>query len=188
MPRPIIISRWRTALLIGWLCGFSLLYTQAQTSTQEAKLPPTAAEPDTTDTDNNDGDDDDDWWNIFRTSDIEGEKSTRYSSPNTDGKKIGCICMDYNVQENAGRGACGGHGGVRFWLYKMPSDSIVQVPTDRHRAHPTSLSSQEISNLAANNEHKKQPAPRGLYLSEFYQLVALIVTAVLAALGIKKLR
>lgn len=162
-----------------WLYG---TYTTAQI--QEARLEPStdSTQADTTQNDS--------WWDqVFRTSDIEGEKSARYNSNSAaiKGKKIGCVCMDYDVQDNAGRGACGGHGGVRFWLYKTPNDSIAQQPTDRHKAHPKSLSEQEVQSLAVSNEKKHQhPAP-GLQVTYFYQLLSMIIAAILAALGIKKI-
>ena len=98
--------------------------------------------------------------NVWRSSDLEGEQAVlrqQRKAKRVDGsallpegsERVGCVCMDYFVQEHIGRGACGGHNGVRFWLYQLPSGDTVQIPTLRHEAHPDTLSDATLFQLAA---------------------------------------
>ena len=94
--------------------------------------------------------DSDDWEAVFRTSDWDAVV-TDYP----EGQRIGCICMDGSPQDDRGRGACGGRGGVRFWLYQQ-GDSIFMDPTMRHKSHPDPYTEEDKQNLAAYNEHSGQ--------------------------------
>lgn len=114
---------------------------------------------------------------VWRSSDFEGEVPTlrqQRKPKRIDGsavlpegsERVGCICMDYFVQEHIGRGACSGHNGVRFWLYLLPSGDTVQIPTLRHGAHPDTLSDIAILQLAAYKRFERQMAQRQL---DFYK-------------------
>ena len=90
----------------------------------------------------------DEWDQVFRTSDWEATVTDR-----PEGPRIGCICMDGTPQDDRGRGACGGRGGVRFWLHQQ-GDSIFMDPTIRHKAHPDPYTDEDKERLAAYNESK----------------------------------
>jgi hypothetical protein len=110
------------------------------------------------------------WDDIFKTSDLEEERGTRpgknFQYPNKANDlqapapkgaiRVGCICMDDIKEDRRGRGACSGHAGVRFWLYKMPDGEILRHPTARHHDHPTALVSEEKKNLDAHNPSPKK--------------------------------
>lgn len=115
--------------------------------------------------------------NVWRSSDLEGEQAVlrqQRKAKRVDGsallpegsERVGCICMDYFVQEHTGRGACGGHNGVRFWLYELPSGDTVQIPTLRHEAHPDTLSDVALFQLAAYKRFERQMTQRQL---DFYK-------------------
>lgn len=103
------------------------------------------------------------WDDIFRTSDMEKEKPTQASKrynpkrprdykpkPAPKGAhRVGCECMDEVRQEKTGRGACGGHGGVRYWIYQLEDESLMRHPTWRHEDHPSPLSEAELQQLDA---------------------------------------
>lgn len=94
------------------------------------------------------------WDTAYHTSDEEGEKSTQYhhrESPPDGAIRTGCECMDGEVLEQKGQGACSGHGGVRYWRYQLVDGDLYLMPTDRHRDHPEPLSKTEIQNLSAHN-------------------------------------
>lgn len=88
----------------------------------------------------------DEWEETFRTSEWDAVISDR-----PEGRRIGCICMDGTPQDEKGRGACAGYGGVRFWLYQN-GDSIIMDPTRRHYSHPAPFTDEEKERLAAYNE------------------------------------
>lgn len=88
----------------------------------------------------------DGWEDVFRTSEWETVMTDR-----PQGRRIGCICMDGSPQDEKGRGACGGRGGVRFWLHQQ-GDSIFMDPTLRHKAHPQPFTEEQKERLAAYNE------------------------------------
>jgi hypothetical protein len=99
---------------------------------------------------------------IFRTADLPGQtpvnrrdraEKKRVSAPK-DGIRVGCQCMDDTRQDAHSSGACSGHGGVRYWLYRAPSGDTVKVLTERHERHPHPLTEQERS------EMNPQKAPR----------------------------
>ncbi|MCF8245175.1 MAG: hypothetical protein K9J37_04995 [Saprospiraceae bacterium] len=102
-----------------------------------------------------------DWTAIWRSSDSLGGRSTQFGPNDWEvrpkGKRIGCICMDGLEDDSFGRGACAGHGGVRYWVYKTPDGKEMHHPTARHFRHPDPLSSDEKSGLAANNEAEDKP-------------------------------
>ena len=99
------------------------------------------------------------WEEFFRTSDLEGEDAVGYSSGllPPKGIRVGCICMDGTRKDDRGRGACGGFGGVRFWLYQINEDSVAMYPTSRHRIHPEPLSEMETNNLSSRNAFAAEP-------------------------------
>ncbi len=96
------------------------------------------------------------WDETYRTSTQTDTLHQLNSNPPSNGIRVGSICMDNQKQEEVGRGACGGRGGVRYWLYKVPdSDAIIYMPTQRHYDHPQELSPQEILQLDAHNPYRK---------------------------------
>lgn len=99
------------------------------------------------------------WEEFFRTSDLEGEDAVGYNSGliPPKGTRIGCICMDGTRKDDRGRGACGGFGGVRFWLYQINEDSVAMYPTNKHRQHPDPLTEMEINNLSSRNAFAAEP-------------------------------
>ena len=126
------------------------------------------------------------WDDTYRTSAAEGERSTQWklgkdTPPN--GRRVGCVCMDDTRLDQKGWGACGGRGGVRFWLYGVAPDSIVPVATERHWEHPEPLSEAERANLAANNPDQPlgAPAPGGGGMGSFYQLIATMMICLTVA-------
>lgn len=72
---------------------------------------------------------------ILRISDI--EKIFRRIPPTEKRDKkdrLGCICMDGSRSQTKGRGACSGHGGVKYWIYKDDLNghpSVSLMPTER---------------------------------------------------------
>ena len=103
------------------------------------------------------------WDETLRSSDEDGQKSTQYTPKNSqalppkDSKRAGCVCMDNTIQDEAGRGSCSGHGGVRYWRYVTPDAEVIDVPTDRHYNHPQDLSPDELNQLAASYENRHTP-------------------------------
>jgi hypothetical protein len=99
------------------------------------------------------------WEEFFRTSDLEGEDAVGYNAglAAPKGIRVGCICMDGTHKDDRGRGACGGFGGVRFWLYQITEDSVAMFPTSRHRENPEPLSEREMNNLSSRNAFSAEP-------------------------------
>ena len=98
-----------------------------------------------------------DWTAIWRSSDVDSTgRHYRYGANDWEtrpkGKRTGCICMDGSEDENRGRGACAGHGGVRYWKHELPDGKEMHHATSRHFRHPDPLSKDEKLVLAANNE------------------------------------
>jgi len=87
--------------------------------------------------------------------------------------------MDEIIQDEKGRGACSGRGGVRYWLYLQKNDSIYKMATPRHYAHPTALNQEELNNLSAAQQKKNENNDYNL-LYGFYQMI--IVMTVCATL------
>lgn len=105
-----------------------------------------------------------DWDEVYRTGDQPGERPTGFDkkTPPPNGRRIGAICMDDTRLEDAGRGACSGRGGVRYWIYRLNDlDSTVLYPTERHWNHPEPLSPDERMSLAAAYEKEKTEGPLG---------------------------
>lgn len=98
-----------------------------------------------------------DWDAEYHLSDpIDSTATNAHKSPPENGVRIGCLCMDNTRQDDVGRGACGGRGGVRFWLYHVPGmDSVLSFATQRHHSHPNELSDLELMQLDAHNPYRK---------------------------------
>lgn len=103
---------------------------------------------------------------IWRTSDLPWERPVLRAQrrlKRIDGSgqlpegsaRVGCVCMDYFVQQQIGQGACGGHNGVRFWLYAIPSGDTVQIATLRHESHPDTLQDSQLLQLAAYKRYER---------------------------------
>lgn len=132
---------------------------------------------------------DEGWDEHLHTSDMEGDTAAQYfyrHSPPPEGVRVGCVCMDGDQTEQTGFGACSGHGGVRFWLYKITPDSIIPYPTRRHFEHPDELTMAELENLAA---HQERDHPLGATKSSgssdslWHMLTAMVVCITLAYLA-----
>jgi hypothetical protein len=115
--------------------------------------------------------------NVWRSSDLEGEQAVlrqQRKAKKPDGAqllpegstRVSCICMDYIEQQHIGRGACGGHNGVRFWVYALPNGDTARIPTLRHEGHPDTLLDTEILKLAAFKRYERLTAQRQL---DFYK-------------------
>lgn len=108
----------------------------------------------------------DHWDQVFRTSDQPGETPTngfarrmhgmskRVSAP-TGAVRLGCLCMDNEPSTVRSKGACSGHGGVRYWLYKTVEGDTFRLSTSRNEVHPAPLDSAEMSVMVAKKEAKK---------------------------------
>ena len=113
---------------------------------------------------------------IFRTSERAGEvptgrrqrdgRSKRVSVPK-GAFRVGCVCMDDTQSDTRSGGACSGHGGVRFWVYRTVSGDTVHVLTARHERHPHALTAAEMSEISRKRADRiqqlsaapKAPAP-----------------------------
>ena len=93
----------------------------------------------------------------FRTSELPDESPTgrggpkRVSAP-AGAVRLGCICMDDTKSATRSSGACSGHGGVRYWLYRTKEGDTMRVITGRHERHPHPLDSIERSILIQPEE------------------------------------
>ncbi len=105
---------------------------------------------------------------IFRTS--EEEKETPTNRRQREGKKkrvsvpkgafrIGCVCMDDTHSDTRSIGACSGHGGVRYWVYRTPAGDTVHILTARHERHPHPLDAAEMSELSQKRAARTQNLP-----------------------------
>lgn len=129
------------------------------------------------------------WDSTFRISEMDGQRSTKqqfreYNEPK--GRRIGCICMDEIIQDEKGRGACSGRGGVRYWLYLQESDSIYKMATARHYAHPEPLEEEDIENLSRHNRKKNEMNNYNL-LYGFYQMIIVMTVCATLLLMIRDL-
>lgn len=104
---------------------------------------------------------------FFRTSEQEGEtaagrsgKTKRVSVPR-GAVRLGCVCMDDTQSPARSTGACSGHGGVRYWLYRTLEGDTVRVLTARHERHPHPLDSAERSELTRPAAPKRSQATIG---------------------------
>lgn len=105
---------------------------------------------------------------IFRTSEREGEtpvshrqrerKNKRVSAPK-GAFRIGCVCMDDSRSDTHSIGACSGHGGVRYWVYRTREGDTVHVLTGRHERHPQALDAAEMSELSRKRADRTQNLP-----------------------------
>lgn len=124
-----------------------------------------------------------DWTEIWRSSDLPGERGTQRRGPDDwearpQGKRKGCICMDGTEQRHRGRGACSGRGGVRYWIYETPEGRELTHPTARHYLHPDPLTSDEKLGLAAYNEEKDPPSKKrtGMQVDSFVSLAIVLAS------------
>lgn len=92
----------------------------------------------------------DGWDEHWRSSEVE-DSARKAMLPPPSGKRVGCICMDGEMQNSKGTGACSGRGGVRYWLYETKK-GVVKHPFWRHLAHPSELTAEELGNLSAHQE------------------------------------
>lgn len=105
---------------------------------------------------------------IYRSSDHEGEiptgrrqreaRTKRVSIPK-GAFRIGCVCMDDTRSDTRSTGACSGHGGVRYWVYRTREGDTVHVLTDRHERHPQALDAAEMSELVQKRADRTQNLP-----------------------------
>lgn len=117
---------------------------------------------------------------IYRSSDGEGEQPTGLAGRRgRDGRKrmavppggvrVGCLCMDDTRSATRSIGACSGHGGVRYWLYRTPDGDTARVLTARHERHPHPLTEAERSELVqakAKPQRQAALAPQILVLPQ----------------------
>lgn len=125
------------------------------------------------------------WEDYFRSSELDGEDAVGYNSGliTPKGIRVGCICMDGTRKDDRGRGACGGYGGVRFWLYQVTEDSVVMHPTSKHRRHPEQLSLMEINNLSSRNATAAESVSKNRSWAEYRiedVLIAMMVCVTIA--------
>lgn len=123
------------------------------------------------------------WDEYYRTSEQQGRPASGFdpNAPKPSGKRVGCICMDGVRQDKGGRGACSGHGGVRYWIYQVTEDSTALYPTDNHWEHPEPLDNQERMSLAAYNEEgSDNPPGRGFRIGWGETLLGLMVCVTIA--------
>jgi hypothetical protein len=108
---------------------------------------------------------------IFRTSEQEGETPTSFRQRNSKPRRvsvpkgafrIGSICMDGEYTDTRSTGACAGHAGVRFWVYRTKEGDTVHVSTARHEAHPHALDAAEMSELVQKRDKKIQQIRQGI--------------------------
>lgn len=99
------------------------------------------------------------WDDDYRTSEEDGQRGTQFDydieHPPSDAERIGCICMDGTTMDLRGGGACGGYGGVRFWVYESKDGTTFNFPTIRHREHPSDLTEEEINSLTSRTRQVK---------------------------------
>jgi hypothetical protein len=105
---------------------------------------------------------------VFRTSDHDDEIPTNYRKRHGKQRRvsvppgafrIGCICMDDTRSDTRSTGACSGHGGVRYWVYRTTGGDTVHILTARHERHPHPLSAAEMSELSQKRAERTQNLP-----------------------------
>lgn len=129
-----------------------------------------------------------DWDAEFHLTDpVDSAFSKQHQQPPANGVRVGCFCMDNTRQNDVGRGACGGRGGVRFWLYYVSGiDSVYSVPTERHQNHPQALTDIEIMQLDAHNPFRNTDDNKpGNAILPFGAIVQLLTVVVLCATVLK---
>ncbi|MCB0530257.1 MAG: hypothetical protein KDC65_17385 [Saprospiraceae bacterium] len=141
----------RCFIRLACLCGLAVLLAQET-------LP--AQDPDIADNERSAMEE------YFRTSELDGEtpvagsRKKRVSVP-AGARRIGCICMDESKSPARSIGACSGHGGVRYWLYRTREGDTVRIITGRHERHPHPLDSLERSALAPPKPSKNRQSASG---------------------------
>jgi hypothetical protein len=107
---------------------------------------------------------------VFRSSEQDGavptnrrqrEGKTRRVSVPPGAFRIGCICMDDTRSDVRSIGACSGHGGVRFWVYRTREGDTVHILTGRHERHPQPLNAAEMSELSQKRADRTQTLRQG---------------------------
>lgn len=102
---------------------------------------------------------------FFRTSEQPGEtpvnarqrrEHTKRVSVPKGAVRVGCVCMDDTPSTSRSTGACSGHGGVRYWLYRTREGDTVRVLTARHERHPHPLDSVERSELVSPEDRSRR--------------------------------
>jgi len=123
-----------------------------------------------------------DWDAEFHLSDpVDTAYNKQHQQPPQNAIRVGCFCMDNTRQDDVGRGACGGRGGVRFWLYHVPGiDSLYSVPTQRHQSHPQALTDMELMQLDAHNPFRQTDKDKNgntpfIPFGSIIQLLAVVV-------------
>lgn len=107
---------------------------------------------------------------IYRSSDEAGETPVSYGRRqrrNGDKRvsvprgafRIGCICMDDSGSPAQSIGACSGHGGVRYWLYRTAEGDTLRIITGRHERHPQPLDAAEMSGVAKKRVERSKNLP-----------------------------
>ncbi len=94
---------------------------------------------------------------VWRSSEEPGEVSTskrkrrmkyRLPEPPPGAFRIGCICMDGTRADTRGIGSCSGHGGVRYWVYRLKDGDTVHLFTEHHLKHPEDLPAEKMMELS----------------------------------------
>lgn len=107
---------------------------------------------------------------VYRSSDGEGETPVSYGhrqrrsgdkrvSVPRGAFRIGCICMDESFSPAQSIGACSGHDGVRYWLYRTVEGDTVRVLTGRHERHPQPLDAAEMSEVVKKRAQRTKNLP-----------------------------
>lgn len=102
---------------------------------------------------------------VFRSSEQPGETPVGRRARNrvkTDvppgSYRVGCFCMDGSFSGAQSIGACSGHGGVRYWLYRTPDADTIWYATDRHAQRPGPLGAEEMSRMARRSDFVHHPS------------------------------
>lgn len=75
--------------------------------------------------------------------------------------RIGCVCMDDTWSDVRSIGACSGHGGVRYWVYRTREGDTVHIITGRHERHPHPLDAAEMSELSQKRAERTRTLQQG---------------------------
>lgn len=107
---------------------------------------------------------------IFRSSEQEKQvptsrrqrdKTVRRVTAPKGSFRVGCQCMDDTYSDVRSIGACSGHGGVRFWVYRIPEGDTVHIRTGNHERHPHALDAAEMSALSQKRADRVQKMRQG---------------------------
>jgi hypothetical protein len=158
-------------LLFCLFCGFTS-FAQAQNNDR-----PDIHDPD-----------DEAWHRVYRSSEEPNSKKTFFErkkeKSNTSTttaadnalvgfERVGCVCMDASMRRQTERGACGGHKGVRFWIYQRENGDTLMQATERHLLHPEAMP--DDAPLTFGNS-AVQPAPQHAFWDDAVY-VALVLCA-----------